>query len=81
MQLLPLFGCQYGGYLNLNGHVLIPVYLRILHGHDSFAAETYLFAGLGIVSMKDPKVHGDQYVTIQIQVPTILTADVYKRQS
>ena len=31
--------------------------------------------GKGIVSMKDPKVHGDQYVTIQIQVPTILTAE------
>lgn len=31
--------------------------------------------GKGIVSMKDPKVHGDQYVTIQIQVPTTLTAE------
>ena len=25
--------------------------------------------GKGIVSMKDPKVYGDQYVTVQIQVP------------
>ena len=25
--------------------------------------------GKGIVSMKNPNVHGDQYVTIQIQVP------------
>ena len=31
--------------------------------------------GKGIVSMKDPKVHGDQYVTIQIEVPTTLTAE------
>jgi len=31
--------------------------------------------GKGIVSMKDPKVHGDQYVTIQIQVPTTLTTE------
>lgn len=31
--------------------------------------------GKGIVSMKDPKVHGDEYVTIQIQVPTALTAE------
>ncbi|MFR3032075.1 MAG: DnaJ C-terminal domain-containing protein, partial [Blautia sp.] len=25
--------------------------------------------GKGIVSMKDPSVHGDQYVVVQIQVP------------
>ena len=31
--------------------------------------------GKGIVSMKDSKVHGDQYVTIQIQVPTRLTPE------
>lgn len=31
--------------------------------------------GKGIVSMKNPNVHGDQYVTIQIQVPTTLTAE------
>ena len=47
MQLLPLFGRQCGGYLNLNGHVLIPVYLRILHGYDSFAAKPYLLSRLG----------------------------------
>lgn len=29
--------------------------------------------GKGIVSMKDPSVHGDQYVTVQIQVPKNLT--------
>ena len=31
--------------------------------------------GKGIVSMKDSRVHGDQYVTIQIQVPTQLTSE------
>lgn len=31
--------------------------------------------GKGIVSMQNPNVHGDQYVTIQIQVPTTLTAE------
>ena len=31
--------------------------------------------GKGIVSMKDGSVHGDQYVTIQIQVPTRLTPE------
>ena len=29
--------------------------------------------GKGIVSMKDPSVHGDQYVTVQIQVPQHLS--------
>ncbi len=31
--------------------------------------------GKGIVSMQNPNVHGDQYVTIQIQVPVTLTAE------
>lgn len=34
--------------------------------------------GKGIVSMKNPDVHGDQYVTIQIQVPTALTPEARK---
>ena len=29
--------------------------------------------GKGIVSMKDPSVYGDQYVTVQIRVPKNLT--------
>ena len=29
--------------------------------------------GKGIVSMKNPSVHGDQYVTVQIEVPRHLT--------
>ena len=29
----------------------------------------------GIVAMNDPKVHGDEYVTIQIQVPKTVTPE------
>ena len=36
-------------------------------------------AGKGIVSMKDPKVKGDQYVTIQIAVPQNLTAEAKEK--
>lgn len=35
--------------------------------------------GKGIVSMKDPSVHGDQYVTIQIQVPRNLNAQAKEK--
>lgn len=35
--------------------------------------------GKGIVSMRDPKVHGDQYVTVQIQVPTGLNEDAKQK--
>lgn len=35
--------------------------------------------GKGIVSMKNPKIHGDHYVTIQIQVPTDLSEDAKKK--
>lgn len=35
--------------------------------------------GKGIVSMKDPKVYGDQYVTVQIQVPTGLSEEAKQK--
>lgn len=35
--------------------------------------------GKGIVSMKDPMVHGDQYVTIQIQVPSNLNEEARRK--
>lgn len=35
--------------------------------------------GKGMVSMKDPKLHGDQYVTIQIQVPKNLSEDAKQK--
>lgn len=35
--------------------------------------------GKGIVSMKNPSVHGDQYVTIQIDVPSHLSAEAEQK--
>ena len=35
--------------------------------------------GKGIVSMKDANVHGDQYVTVQIQVPKHLNAEARQK--
>lgn len=35
--------------------------------------------GKGIVSMKDPKLHGDQYVTVQIQVPRDLNENAKQK--
>lgn len=35
--------------------------------------------GKGIVSMKDANVHGDQYVTVQIQVPRHLSAEARQK--
>ncbi|HJA92785.1 MAG TPA: molecular chaperone DnaJ [Candidatus Eisenbergiella merdipullorum] len=35
--------------------------------------------GKGIVSMSDPNVHGDQYVTVQIQVPTNLSREAKQK--
>lgn len=35
--------------------------------------------GKGIVSMKDPNVHGDQYVTVQIQVPSHLSDEARRK--
>lgn len=35
--------------------------------------------GKGIVSMKDPNIHGDQYVTVQIQVPRNLSTEAKQK--
>ena len=35
--------------------------------------------GKGIVSMKEPSVHGDQYVTVQIQVPRSLSPEAERK--
>lgn len=35
--------------------------------------------GKGIVSMKDPSVHGDQYVTVQIEVPRYLSPEAKQK--
>ncbi len=48
-----------------------PVVCKIKEGTQS--GSKIRLRGKGVVSMKDPKVHGDHYVTIQIQVPTHLS--------
>ncbi len=53
------------------------VLCRIAEGTQSGAK--IRLKGKGIVSMKDPKVHGDQYVTIQIQVPKNLNDEAKKK--
>ena len=35
--------------------------------------------GKGIVSMKNPQVHGDQYVTVQIQVPRGISPEAKRK--
>ena len=35
--------------------------------------------GKGIVSMKNPQVHGDQYVTVQIQVPRAISPEAKRK--
>lgn len=35
--------------------------------------------GKGVVSMKNPSVHGDQYVTVQIEVPVQLNAEAERK--
>lgn len=36
-------------------------------------------AGKGIVSRKNPSIHGDQYVKVQIQVPKYLSPEAKKK--
>ena len=35
--------------------------------------------GKGVVSMKNPEVHGDQYVSVQIQVPQNLSSEAKEK--
>ena len=35
--------------------------------------------GKGIVTMNNPSVHGDEYATVQIEVPTNLTPDARRK--
>ena len=50
---------------------------RLKKEHD--VVSKIRLAGRGIVSMKDPKIKGDQYVTIQIAVPQNLTEDAKRK--
>ena len=52
-----------------------PNYLLVYLDISQAQAQTFQIRlkGKGIVSMKNPSVHGDQYVTVQIEVPRHLT--------
>lgn len=53
------------------------VYCKIKEGTRS--GTKIRLKGKGIVSMKDPSLHGDQYVTIQIQVPEHLSEEARRK--
>ena len=64
------------------GETVIPtlsgnVVCRIREGTQS--GTKIRLKGKGIVSMKDPSVYGDQYVTVQIQVPTNLSREAKQK--
>lgn len=66
----------------LGGEVIVPtlygnVSCKIREGTQS--GTKIRLRGKGIVSMKDPAVHGDQYVTIQIQVPRHLSPEAKQK--
>ena len=66
----------------LGGEALVPtlsgnVMCKINAGTQS--GTRIRLRGKGIVSMKDSAVHGDQFVTIQIQVPRDLTPDALQK--
>lgn len=67
---IPFTTAVFGGEAVVNtlyGNVLC----RIKEGTQ--AGSKIRLRGKGIVSVKDPSVHGDQYVTVQIQVPRYLS--------
>ena len=66
----------------LGGEIIVPT----LYGNVSCkikegtrCGSKIRLAGRGIVSMKNPKIKGDQYVTIQIAVPQNLTEDAKRK--
>ncbi len=66
----------------LGGEVIVPT----LYGNVSCkikegtrCGSKIRLAGRGIVSMKDPKVKGDQYVTIQVAVPQNLSEEAKRK--
>lgn len=66
----------------LGGEIIVPT----LYGNVSCKLKAgtrcgskIRLAGRGIVSMKDPKTKGDQYVTIQITVPQNLTEEAKQK--
>ena len=53
------------------------VALKIREGTQS--GSRIRLRGKGIVSMKDPSVHGDQYVTVQVEVPKNLSEEAKRK--
>lgn len=73
---IPFTTAVFGGEVmvqTLSGSVLC----RIKEGTRS--GTKIRLKGKGIVSMKDPGVHGDQYVTVQIQVPEHLSEEAKRK--
>lgn len=73
---IPFYTAVLGGEVavqTLSGKVLC----RIREGTQS--GTKIRLKGKGIVSMKDPGVHGDQYVTVQIQVPEHLDEEAKRK--
>lgn len=66
----------------LGGEVRVPtlygeVACKIREGTQS--GSKIRLKGKGVVSMKDPSVHGDQYVSVQIQVPKYLNPEAKQK--
>ncbi|HJC23568.1 MAG TPA: DnaJ domain-containing protein [Candidatus Eisenbergiella merdavium] len=73
---IPFTTAVFGGEATvptLTGHVIC----RIKEGTQS--GSRIRLRGKGIVSISDPNVHGDQYVTVQIQVPTHLSREAKQK--
>lgn len=69
---VPFWTAALGGEANV--HTLTgSVALRIPAGIQS--GSKMRLHGKGIIDMKDPSVHGDQYVTIEVEVPKNLTPE------
>ena len=64
-------------YLSKSTSVVKKVNCKIKEGTQS--GTKIRLKGKGVVSMKNPKVHGDQYVTVQIQVPKNLNEEAKKK--
>ena len=73
---IPFTTAVFGGEAmvpTINGNVLC----KIKEGTQS--GSKIRLKGKGIVSMKDSSVYGDQYVTVQIQVPTGLSREAKQK--
>ena len=64
--------------LYVSGHQLYgDVICKVREGTQS--GSKIRLRGKGIVSMKNPQVHGDHYVTVQVQVPRNITPEARRK--